>query len=44
MHEILAAFTAKGDGDREMLFALLNAKAAEDNVGLYLSLTQRTLY
>lgn len=32
MHEILAAFTAKGDGDREMLFALLNAKAAEDNV------------
>jgi hypothetical protein len=32
MHEILAAYTAKGDGDREMLFALLNAKAAEDNV------------
>ncbi|KAI0343964.1 hypothetical protein BDW22DRAFT_1355200 [Trametopsis cervina] len=31
MHEILAAFTSKGDGDREMLFALLNAKAAEDN-------------
>lgn len=32
MHEILAAYTAKGDGDRDMLFTLLNAKAAEDNV------------
>lgn len=32
MHEILAAYTAKGDGDRDMLFALLNAKTAEDNV------------
>ncbi|GJE87747.1 hypothetical protein PsYK624_038300 [Phanerochaete sordida] len=31
MHEILAAYTAKGDGDRDMLFALLNAKTAEDN-------------
>ncbi|EKM60839.1 uncharacterized protein PHACADRAFT_247019 [Phanerochaete carnosa HHB-10118-sp] len=31
MHDILAAYTAKGDGDRDMLFALLNAKTAEDN-------------
>ncbi|KIP11452.1 hypothetical protein PHLGIDRAFT_124854 [Phlebiopsis gigantea 11061_1 CR5-6] len=31
MHEILAAYTTKGDGDRDMLFALLNAKTAEDN-------------
>lgn len=34
LQEILAAFTSKGEGDREMLFALLNAKAAEDNVSL----------
>ncbi|KAI0094560.1 hypothetical protein BDY19DRAFT_913427 [Irpex rosettiformis] len=31
LQEILAAFTSKGEGDRDMLFALLNAKAAEDN-------------
>ncbi|KAI0702450.1 hypothetical protein BC835DRAFT_1320658 [Cytidiella melzeri] len=31
LHEILGAFTSKGDGDRDMLFALLNAKTAEDN-------------
>ncbi|THH02538.1 hypothetical protein EW026_g359 [Hermanssonia centrifuga] len=32
MHDILGAYRTKGDGDREMLLALLNAKAAEENV------------
>ncbi|CAE6444838.1 unnamed protein product [Rhizoctonia solani] len=31
LREILAAYSAKGDGDREMLIALLKAKAAEDD-------------
>ncbi|KAG8754122.1 hypothetical protein FRC11_006853 [Ceratobasidium sp. 423] len=30
LREILAAYSAKGEGDREMLIALLQAKAAED--------------
>lgn len=30
LREILTAYRAKGDGDREMLLAMLNAKAAED--------------
>ncbi|CUA69812.1 hypothetical protein RSOLAG22IIIB_04064 [Rhizoctonia solani] len=30
LREILAAYSSKGDGDREMLIALLRAKAAED--------------
>ncbi|CAE6440482.1 hypothetical protein RSOLAG1IB_09180 [Rhizoctonia solani AG-1 IB] len=30
LREVLAAYSAKGDGDREMLIALLKAKAAED--------------
>ncbi|CAE6474749.1 unnamed protein product [Rhizoctonia solani] len=30
IREILGAYSAKGDGDREMLVALLNAKSAED--------------
>ncbi|CAE6426166.1 unnamed protein product [Rhizoctonia solani] len=31
LREILSAYSAKGEGDRDMLIALLNAKAAEDN-------------
>jgi len=30
LREILAAYRSRGDGDREMLLALLNAKTAED--------------
>ncbi|KAJ8514933.1 hypothetical protein ONZ45_g7575 [Pleurotus djamor] len=30
LREILAAYNSKGDGDRDMLLAMLNAKAAED--------------
>uniref|UniRef100_D8PNN1 Uncharacterized protein n=1 Tax=Schizophyllum commune (strain H4-8 / FGSC 9210) TaxID=578458 RepID=D8PNN1_SCHCM len=30
VREILAAYTTRGDGDREMLLAMLNAKSAED--------------
>ncbi|KAF5355652.1 hypothetical protein D9756_004212 [Leucocoprinus leucothites] len=30
LREILAAYRARGDGDRDMLLAMLNAKAAED--------------
>ncbi|CAE6411401.1 unnamed protein product [Rhizoctonia solani] len=30
LREILSAYSAKGEGDREMLIALLQAKAAED--------------
>lgn len=36
MNDILGAYRAKGDGDREMLLALLNAKAAEENVRVHL--------
>lgn len=32
IREILAAYRAKGDGDREMLLAMLQAKSAEDQV------------
>jgi hypothetical protein len=32
IREILAAYKAKGDGDREMLIAMLQAKSAEDQV------------
>lgn len=32
LREILAAYKAKGDGDREMLLTMLNAKSAEDQV------------
>ena len=37
MNDILGAYRAKGDGDREMLLALLNAKTAEENVSRYIS-------
>ncbi|EEB87084.1 hypothetical protein MPER_15722, partial [Moniliophthora perniciosa FA553] len=30
LREILTAYRTKGDGDREMLLAMLNAKTAED--------------
>ncbi|KAL1737989.1 hypothetical protein HDZ31DRAFT_70530 [Schizophyllum fasciatum] len=30
VREILAAYSSRGDGDREMLLAMLNAKSAED--------------
>ncbi|KAG6832252.1 hypothetical protein H0H92_004217 [Tricholoma furcatifolium] len=32
LREILTAYRNKGDGDRDMLLAMLNAKAAEDQV------------
>ena len=32
LREILAAYKQRGDGDREMLLAMLNAKSAEDQV------------
>ncbi|THH23111.1 hypothetical protein EUX98_g8066 [Antrodiella citrinella] len=32
LREILGAYKAKGDGDREMLISMLNAKSAEDQV------------
>ncbi len=34
LREILDAYKAKGDGDRDMLLAMLNAKSSEDQVGL----------
>jgi hypothetical protein len=34
LREVLAAYRLKGDGDREMLLAVLNAKAAEDQVSI----------
>ena len=37
MNDILGAYKSKGDGDREMLLALLNAKAAEENVSIHRS-------
>ena len=32
LREILGAYRSRGDGDREMLMAMLNAKSAEDQV------------
>lgn len=32
LRDILGAYKANGDGDREMLLAMLNAKTAEDKV------------
>ncbi|KAF8226112.1 hypothetical protein L208DRAFT_1407643 [Tricholoma matsutake] len=32
LREILVAYRSKGDGDRDMLLAMLNAKSAEDQV------------
>jgi hypothetical protein len=40
LREILGAYKSKGDGDRDMLIAMLNAKSAEDQVRLlYFSLS-----
>ena len=36
LRDILAAYKANGDGDREMLLTMLNAKAAEDQVRVFL--------
>jgi hypothetical protein len=36
LREILTAYRTKGDGDRDMLLAMLSAKTAEDQVGLFL--------
>ena len=33
LREILGAYRSKGDGDRDLLIAMLNAKSAEDQVG-----------
>ena len=33
LREVLGAYNLKGDGDRDMLIAMLNAKSAEDQVG-----------
>lgn len=38
LREILTAYRTKGDGDRDMLLAMLSAKTAEDQVGLLFSL------
>ena len=35
LREILSAYRTKGDGDRDMLLAMLSAKTAEDQVGNY---------
>jgi hypothetical protein len=32
LREVLGAYNLKGDGDRDMLIAMLNAKSAEDQV------------
>lgn len=37
LREILGAYKSKGDGDREMLIAMLNAKSAEDQASLPLN-------
>ncbi|CAE6418370.1 unnamed protein product [Rhizoctonia solani] len=44
IREILGAYSSKGEGDREMLVALLNAKSAEDQrVAAMAALQQTTL-
>ncbi|KAF7789217.1 hypothetical protein EIP86_000158 [Pleurotus ostreatoroseus] len=43
MNDILGAYRAKGDGDREMLLALLNAKTAEENRVAAITALHRTL-
>ena len=32
LREVLGAYNTRGDGDRDMLIAMLNAKTAEDQV------------
>ncbi|GLB36430.1 hypothetical protein LshimejAT787_0307180 [Lyophyllum shimeji] len=43
LREILSAYQAKGDGDRDMLLAMLNAKSAEDQRISSVASLQRTL-
>ncbi|KAI3621803.1 hypothetical protein WG66_015562 [Moniliophthora roreri] len=43
LREILSAYRTKGDGDREMLLAMLNAKAAEDQRLAQTASLQRTM-
>ncbi|KZT19394.1 hypothetical protein NEOLEDRAFT_1245896 [Neolentinus lepideus HHB14362 ss-1] len=43
MREILGAYNARGDGDREMLLAMLNAKSAEDQRLAAVATLQRTM-
>jgi hypothetical protein len=43
LREILTAYRTKGDGDRDMLLAMLNAKTAEDQVGPLFSLIEKFL-
>ena len=35
LREILGAYKSRGDGDRDMLIAMLNAKSAEDQARLF---------
>ncbi|KAI0322296.1 hypothetical protein OF83DRAFT_1049666, partial [Amylostereum chailletii] len=35
LREILGAYRTRGDGDREMLLAMLSAKSAEDQVCIH---------
>ncbi|KAL4069441.1 hypothetical protein J3A83DRAFT_4359352 [Scleroderma citrinum] len=43
LREILGAYKAKGDGDRDMLLAILNAKSAEDQRLAAVASLHRTL-
>ncbi|KAI6045063.1 hypothetical protein EDC04DRAFT_2638250 [Pisolithus marmoratus] len=43
LREILGAYKAKGDGDRDMLLAMLNAKSAEDQRLAAVASLHRTL-
>ncbi|OSX67813.1 hypothetical protein POSPLADRAFT_1030720 [Postia placenta MAD-698-R-SB12] len=43
LRDILDAYRAKGDGDRDMLIAMLNAKSAEDQRIASLASLQRTM-
>ncbi|TFK57490.1 hypothetical protein OE88DRAFT_1804026 [Heliocybe sulcata] len=43
MREILGAYNARGDGDRDMLLAMLNAKTAEDQRMASVANLQRTM-
>ncbi|KAJ6519483.1 hypothetical protein C8R45DRAFT_951672 [Mycena sanguinolenta] len=43
MRDILAAYKANGDGDRDMLLAMLNAKAAEDQRLASMAALHRTM-
>ncbi|KAF8744325.1 hypothetical protein RHS02_02025, partial [Rhizoctonia solani] len=43
IREILGAYSAKGEGDREMLVALLNAKSAEDQRIAAMATLQQTV-